>query len=317
MKRTSVTDTIQYLEPEDNQKNNGCAGVLLGSRPKTLIDGQMGFDRESIEDTIQLLGVEKPDRAFITHYHLDHSQTGYLVRRHSDAELFLPEGEEQYLTDFDYFVRNTAGGSGSCGCVPEWRLMTKEAFHYLEIDDFHIYRDLDTFKSGQTTIKCIRTPGHSLAHTSFYFPREKILFTGDMGLDRFGPWYGWPDSDLAEMIESILRLRSLKVETLLTSHSGIITSNIGQAWDRCIEIIMQREQWIRSRLDQGDTKKEIVEQGIFFKNKTGVPEPQQSFLLMWDSNMFDKHRSMLDQGSLERLFPGLHAPSKDHGRNHL
>ena len=305
MKRTSLTNTIQYLEPEDNQKNNGCAGILIGSRPKILIDGQMGIDGESIRDTIEMLRNERPDMAFITHYHLDHSQIGPLVRRHSGAELLVPEGEEPYLTDFEYFVRHTAGRSGSYGRVPEWRRMIKKVFNYLEINDFKVYQDLDTFKSGETSVQCIKTPGHSLSHTSFYLPGEKILFTGDMGLDRFGPWYGWPDSDLAEMIEAMLRLKSIKADILLTSHSGIITSNIGRAWDRCITIILEREKRIRRKLDRGDTKKEIVEQGIFFRNKTGVPEPHRSFLLMWDSNMFEKHRSILDQGSLKSLFPRL------------
>ncbi len=305
MKRTFLTDRIQYLEPEDDQKNNGCAGILITSQPKVLIDAQMGIDGESVRDTIELLRNERPDMAFITHYHLDHSQIGPLVRSHSNAELLLPKGEEPYLTDFEYFVQHTAGNSGSYGRVPEWRRMIKEVFNYLEVNDFTPYHDSDVFKSGRSTIHCIKTQGHSPSHTSFYLPEEKILFTGDMGLDRFGPWYGWPDSDLAEMLEAMLRLKSIRPDILLTSHSGIITSDIDSAWDRCIKIILEREKMIRRRLDRGDTKKDIVDQGIFFRNKTGVPEPHRSFLLMWDSNMFDKHKSILEQGSIAKIFPEL------------
>jgi hypothetical protein len=48
-----------------------------------------------------------------------------------------------------------------------------------------------------------------------------------------------------------------------------------------------------------------VAEGIFFPQKSQVPEPMQSFLYMWDTAMYDHHRKMLEEGGLAQFFPEL------------
>lgn len=171
------------------------------------------------------------------------------------------------------------------------------------LSGFSTYMPEDRVSAGHDTIQCIPSPGHSPSHTSFYFPEEKILFTGDMGIDRFGPWYGWADCDLRELVASALRLRALDVSVLLTSHGGILTSDIEKAWDNGLRKIIEREQHIEDRLHKGKTRAEIIEQGIFFRNKSEVMEPMRSFLYMWDSYMLDQHMTVLKEGGLRQFFP--------------
>ena len=298
MKRTRISDKIEYVEPDTMRNFTACAGIIVSSSPKILIDTNMG-----IRETKELLMAERPDIAIITHYHLDHSTWGPLVLEYSDAELFIPEGEQNYLDSLDYFIEKTAA---PYGLALEWRNFAKDVTHYEEIINYSTYLSSTRFKTDRVTIECIKTSGHSPSHTSFYFPEENILFTGDMGVDRFGPWYGWIDCNLRELIDSILVLKSLKADILLTSHGGIITSDIEQVWNRALGLIFERERFIRDGLDRGRTKQEIVEQGIYFKNKSRVQEPVRSFLYMWDSIMFDHHRAILEDYSLEKLFRGLH-----------
>jgi len=195
-----------------------CSGVIVSASEKILIDTNMGPD-----ETLALLRAEQPDIAIISHYHLDHCTWGPLVSEHTDAELFIPEGEERYLTSLDFFIEKTGGAAG---LAREWTELTLDVTGYREIRDFSTYPHGHQFLSDDVTIECVGTPGHSPSHTAFYFPKEKILFTGDMGVDRFGPWYGWTDCDLRELIASILKLRSLDVRVLLTSHGGVVTSGI-------------------------------------------------------------------------------------------
>jgi len=296
MKRTRISDKIEYIEPSSMSNFKSCAGVMVSSSSgKIIIDTNMGT-----EETREFLQTEQPDIAVISHYHLDHCTWGPLVLEHTDAELFIPEGEEEYLSSLDFFIEKTAA---PYGLIQEWREFSLGVTRYREIDHFSVYQDGSRFSTAGVTIECIRTPGHSPSHTAFYFPREKILFTGDMGIDQFGPWYGWTDCDLKQLIGSVLKLRSLNAETLLTSHGGIVASDIEGVWDNGLRQIMKREQNIRKRLDMGKSKTEIVEEGIFFQNKSTVREPVRSFLFMWDSIMFDHHRTLLEEGGLGKFFP--------------
>ncbi len=297
MKRTQISDNIEYVIPDTMSNFTSCAGLIISGPLKIFIDTNMG-----IEETKALLKSERPDIAIISHYHLDHATWGQLVLELTQADLYIPEGEEKYFTSLDYFIEMTAA---PYGLVPEWTEFATRMTCYREIDHFSTYNESSVFRSGHITVQCIRTQGHSPSHTSFYLPGEKILFTGDMGVDRFGPWYGWVDCDLKQLVDSILKLRSMDVDLLLTSHGGMISEGILQCWNQGLKQIMEREQFVRDGLDLGKKKAEIVEQGIFFKNKSAVKEPMRSFLFMWDTIMFDHHQALLEEGGLERFFPEI------------
>ena len=74
-----------------------CAGVMVQSTRKLVIDANMG------PETASFLQAEKPQAAIISHYHLDHGVWGAVAQDHTQAEVFIPSGEERYLTDIDYF----------------------------------------------------------------------------------------------------------------------------------------------------------------------------------------------------------------------
>ena len=94
-----------------------CAGIIVQSKTKVLIDMNMGA-----KETPDLIKEENPDAAIITHYHLDHSIWTRHVNSFSDAMVFIPEAEEQYLTSLDYMIEHTAGPFGKmerlCGEPP-------------------------------------------------------------------------------------------------------------------------------------------------------------------------------------------------------
>lgn len=255
-----------------------------------------------VKGTDYLIKKMKPDISIVSHYHSDHSNWGSLILETSETELYVPEGEEDYLKSLEYFIRKTAG---SHELRKVWMDFTINVMRYEEMEGFQTYCDLHRFRSGDVLIECLRTPGHSPSHTSFYFPEQKILFAGDMGLGYLGPWYGWNDCNICQHVESILKLKSLETEVLMSSHHGIAYKDIDQIWDRCLRIILKREKFIREELHKGKKKQEIVEQGIYFRNVSEAEEPMKSFRIMWDTIMFEHHREILERDSLINIFPEL------------
>ncbi len=297
MRRTSIIPGIDYLEPLEAANYSACSGMCITAKTRVVIDTNMGQAR-----TEQFLREFQPDVAFISHYHLDHSVWGALVLEHTSADLLVPADEQRHISSLDYFVQNTAA---EFGLGSQWRGFAADILHFRDIEGYSTYDSPCTYSFSGIGIECLRTPGHSPAHSSFYFPDHKILFTGDMGLERFGPWYGWTDCSIEDLIESILYLRSLRAGIVLTSHGGIISRDISSAWDSSLAHILRREKGIREKLDSGKSKAEIVDEGVYFKNKAKAHESLRPMLTLWDSIMFDKHAAILLEKSLPALFPAL------------
>jgi len=115
-------------------------------------------------------------------------------------------------------------------------------FHYRErIPDLG-FSDGDLLNFGDTTLQIIHTPGHTIGHSSFFFPEEEILFLGDLDLTAFGPWYGDRVSDIDQIIESLQKLLSIPAKIFITSHeAGTIEGDIAKRVENYLGIIKQRK----------------------------------------------------------------------------
>jgi glyoxylase-like metal-dependent hydrolase (beta-lactamase superfamily II) len=149
----------------------------------------------------------------------------------------------------------------------------------------------------------IPAPGHSPGHMTVYFPEEKILFASDLGLGRFGPWYGSRDCSICCYVETLLSLKSMKPRLILTGHDGLISRNIETAFDQCIGAFFRRERMIREGLERGRSRDSIVKDGIYFTNKAKAKGHLKDFLFFWDAVMFDLHVQVLEEGELHSFFP--------------
>jgi hydroxyacylglutathione hydrolase len=297
MKRVRITPNIEYIEPQGKRKLYACSGIALNGRVKVVIDTNPGRN-----DTREFLKEFNPDIAIISHYHSDHASWGSQVLEHTHADLFIPHEEERYFRDFDHALNSSMGGGEAAVVMKDF---ARELLSHEPIDAYITYDSPCSFIFGDISLECIRSAGHSPGHTSFYLPEHKILFTSDMGIDRLGPWYGWRNCSIEDLVDSILSLRSLEVNLLLTSHGGIITRDIKERWDKALIHILDREQRIIQALEKGLSREEIISQGVCFPSKDKMGEPMKSFLTLWDSVMFDHHASILCSTKLTSLFPDL------------
>lgn len=299
MKRIRITPEIEYIEPQGKRKLNACSGLALNGRVRVLIDTNPGKD-----ETRSLLKEFNPHIAIISHYHPDHSSWGSQVLEHTHADLFIPQEEERYFRSLDHAMNRSLGSHEMKGAMQDF---ARKLLSYREIEAYITYDSPCSFILGDLSLECIPSAGHSPGHTSFYLPGQKILFTSDMGIDRVGPWYGWHDCSIEAIVESILSLRSLEVNLLLTSHGGIITRDIKGRWNRALTHILEREQKILTALEKGLSRDEIIHEGVCYPNKDKMREPMKTFFTLWDSVMFDHHTRILGTSSLTSLFPDLKA----------
>lgn len=297
MRRFRITDQIEYLRPEKEIGRFLCSGMIVRGSGTLFFDTNFGG-----VETRELLASEKPDFAVVSHYHLDHSFWGGMVRGASDAEFFVPQGEEDYAARPEFFLQNTIGQMKS---GERWRQFVLKTLKWRGCPEFTTYDFSFSLDLKMTRIVFIPAPGHSPAHTTAYFPVEKILFTSDLGFGPFGPWYGFLDCDIRRYVESLLYLRGLKPRLLLTSHDGVIEKEIDGCFDRTISLFFRREERIREGLEKGRSREAMVEEGIYFLNKKKAKGPLRAFLYDWDGIMFDHHLETLREGGLDSLFPGV------------
>jgi hydroxyacylglutathione hydrolase len=260
MKRTRITDTIAYIEPEIDINSIGCSGIVLSSRPKISIDCNV-----EVAQRQAFLSSEKPDIAIASHYHLDHWPWMKMAQDLCGSHIFVPEGEEANFKNLDRYVEQSVAVTEK-ELRPAWKDIARHIGGYQALERFDSHHHDQVFRSGTSTIRCIKAPGHSPSHTCFYFPKEKILYTADMGIGKWNPWYGHRDCDLRKFVDSVLRLQSLEADLILTSHGGIIRNHTGQAWNRCLKQFL-------------------------------------SFIDMWARIMVDHHDAVLQQGGAPVLFP--------------
>jgi hydroxyacylglutathione hydrolase len=298
MKRTVICEGLIYLEPDSMRSFQACAGLLIRDGGTTaLVDANMGSS-----ETLPLLAETRPDLAILTHYHVDHSAWASRVAAHTRAEVRAPAAEVDILRATTPLHAAEARANGIGG---EWESFLANTVEYASVPHVKGYAYDDSFRIGGIGVTALDARGHSPGHTVFYLPERRILFCADMGIDRFGPWYGWPNCDLVALVGSLMRLRGLPQKLLLTSHGGIVSSGFETVWTHAISQVVAREVRLQMDLDAGRSKEEIVAEGIFFTNKARAPQPMRGFLFMWDRIMYEHHLAVLDQGGLQSFFPEL------------
>lgn len=112
---------------------------------------------------------------------------------------------------------------------------------------------IDTFDNEimlASGIEIIETPGHTRGHISVWCPRRKILVANDAIViedNKFeiaNPNY---TLDLQEAINSVIRIRKLKPESVLCYHGGVMHGNI----DKKLKDLIDRYSKIQSLQRQG------------------------------------------------------------------
>tara|TARA_Y100000590_G_scaffold238512_1_gene268312 strand:- start:284 stop:1045 length:762 start_codon:yes stop_codon:yes gene_type:complete len=136
------------------------------------------IDPSEAEPIISYLDKKKIKLSYIlnTHHHFDHIGGNDKLKKKYNAKVIGFEGDKHRIPGIDITVKNN-----------------------------------DQWIFGNSSVKILHIPGHTLGHICFFFQKEKIAFTGDtlfsLGCGRIF------EGDHKQMLDSLNKIKNLPKET--------------------------------------------------------------------------------------------------------
>lgn len=184
----------------------------------------------ALEQGLSRLGIawQAIRKILLTHMHPDHMGLATKILERSGAELLMHEAEARHLSLVNRsgrrlpWLREAFANAG----VPEEVQASIDShfaairgnFHDLTPD--HLLHGAERIDTALGAFEVLWTPGHSPGHVCLYHAEKKLLFSGDLILERITPNVAWfPERDtLAEFLASLERLSDYSVDLILPSH---------------------------------------------------------------------------------------------------
>ncbi|MFX0055937.1 MAG: MBL fold metallo-hydrolase [Candidatus Hermodarchaeota archaeon] len=81
-----------------------------------------------------------------------------------------------------------------------------------------VLKEGERFQLGDFTLRAIMTPGHLPDHMCVEIVEQNLLFAADLDCTEFGPFYGHPNSSIADFKESIAKVQSGDYRGIISGH---------------------------------------------------------------------------------------------------
>lgn len=205
-----------------------------------------------------------------THFHRDHSGCNHLF---PDAKVYAHSLDSPAMESLEVFCDYYGFND------PDSTHLKEGFLQWLNYYPSHItghLEDEQIIDLGKTKLEVIHTPGHTPGHCVFYYREKGLLFSGDIDLTGFGPWYGNVVSDVDEVIKSLEKIIALNPKAILTGHKGFIDTNVTAKLKKYLDKVYSNEQKILAALSEPLTLDELTDRKIIY-GKWGKPTIMFSF----------------------------------------
>ncbi len=255
-----LAPNIFYIPGENNSRFPYCACLYLkGKKLRVLIDAGMGPENMA---PVKALGI---DLLILTHCHIDHRLTRMEI---ADVPVWCHEKEKVYFQDRDYFF--TAMGFKRSGLDLNGLFDFAHGMFEIEID--HQLTDGERIELGGITLETIHTPGHTPGHMAFFVPEHGLLFSGDIDLTSFGPFYGHDFADINDLLVSIKKLRQVKTNMVISGHAGPFKEDLPARFKNYAEVIHTRDRLLLKTLEQAKSIEDFKGSHLFYKAYPDFPD---------------------------------------------
>lgn len=195
---------------------------LIGNQNESiLVDA--GYDlpetRTLLEEEIKAHDLAIPDKIILTHAHPDHAP-GVKKLMHWSPTIYCHKEEKAQILDAISPIKNISI------LVDEEKLTV----------------------AGQEII-VIHGPGHTKGHLSLYLPSSQVFIAGDNIVAEGTTWIGAPDGDMSDYINTLRRIRKMKISKIGPGHGDWVLKPYEQI-DFVINRRLEREKQIKLLLQK-------------------------------------------------------------------
>jgi len=256
-----LTKKISMLEAPNRSKYPYCNCLYINDERKAVIDNSCG------KENLDYLLSQNIEVVINSHFHEDHIVNNPCF---PEAEVWAHRLDAPAIRSLEVF-QDYYGFSDLE--QKQMALGFIEAIGLQESKVHREYEDGDIFDFGTVRFRVILTAGHTPGHCCFYEEKEGLLFSADIDLSKFGPWYGHNCSNLDDFIVSIKKCMEIKPSIIVSSHNKIIKDNIPAAFQKYLEVIFHKEEIVRNCLQRPSTLEELAEKQIFYGDRTSLDHP--------------------------------------------
>jgi glyoxylase-like metal-dependent hydrolase (beta-lactamase superfamily II) len=255
-----LAPNIYYLKGENQSRFPYCACLYLkGKDKRVLIDAGMGPKNMA---PVKKLGI---DLLILTHCHIDHRLTRTEIM---NVPVWCHEKEEIFFQDREHFF--TAMGLKRSGLNLSGLFDFANGMFDTEIS--HRLTDGELIELGGITLETIHTPGHTPGHIAFFIPEHDLLFSGDIDLTPFGPFYGHDFADIDDFLASIEKLKQVEAKMVISGHAGPFNGNLPERFREYAEVIHSRDRLLLEKLCRPKSIEAFKGGNLFYKTYPDFPE---------------------------------------------
>lgn len=286
--QTVELGVIKFLPGNNGGRYPFCNALFIDDDRKAVIDP--GSSRHRLKELSEQHHI---DSVILSHFHEDHIHCASFFK---DSEILIHPADLKGVQSFD--------GLFELYGVPE-DVDIKPFMNFLvnglkieELPQAAPLKD-QVLDFGSTKAYVIHTPGHTPGHTCLHFPDQGAMFTADIDLDGFGPYYGDGTSSLSDLLASIDVVQEMSPRTLITSHrAGIVTDGIPEKINAYRDIIFKREDKIHDALTEPKSIAGLVKDHLIYGKQI---EPANIYTLI-EANMIRHHLlRLIANGRVEQL----------------
>lgn len=283
-----VLENIWYIPAKDNGKYPYANSIFINDEQKLLID--TGVGRRFLKKVIKTFG--QPDIILYSHGHEDHTPVGNLFstqNRYIHGDDILAAGSRDELARL-YGVTDEKGYKLIDGLF--------QTLNWVPLKDLQTLENGTIFDLGDIQVKCIHAPGHCAGHTVFEVMNEQLIFSADIDLSSFGPFYGVLDGSIKDFEKSINMLKEKSPKILITSHKGVFTSEIQERLTVYLKKIYEREERILGFIEKPKTLEDIVSATFIYQRPL---EPKEWYEPAERLMVIRHLEFLLERGKIEQI----------------
>ena len=209
--------------------------IVHGSEKRLMIESSFSAELKPLLNGLKKLGltIEDIDYFATTHVHLDHcGAVGHLCQLNSNLRVFVNELGAHHLTSPDKLNASAERAYGADVFPMFGKLLPVPSNQLTAV------KEGDVINIGDKNLKVYYTPGHAKHHVCYFIEKEKVLFTGEL-LGKISSHIlskqdyplveaAAPEYDPPSLFNSIERMRELKPNLLLFTHSGPLPPELNE-----------------------------------------------------------------------------------------